>query len=228
MVDLLHAKLKLLLYIQLIITLFFFSCKEEKEELTKAYYGYNYFPIENNTVYSFKIDSIAFDDFTGSIDTFFFYRQYRILNQNLDISGRNRYQVQIWERTDSSSSWIREATFYWIRDTKRIEEQIGNLSSIPIIFPVQKDLTWNTNLLNTIPERNYLFSKVHEANSFEGQFYDSVAVVIEEQEENLIEKKISKSYYAAKYGLVYREKEDLRTSLNGTILSGFKFKQIRL
>lgn len=208
----------------LALSLYLFSCtKEEGEDLPANFEGYTYLPLQANTEFQFRIDSIAYDDFTGTVDTFSYFRKEEIKAPVEDLGGRNTFPVEIYQRLNDSSRWTLIAHEYRYRGTYRYELERNSIAYVPLVFPPLEESRWNVNALNTDEEKVYRYDDLHQSFQLEGRNFDSTITVLQENQLSLINVLRAREVYGSGWGLIYRENEDYSTDISsGEIISGYK------
>jgi len=217
--------MKKLLYICVLLSIFT-ACESDDEALTTdnaANFGYHYFPLQLNQEHIFQVDSIIYDDFTGTVDTFKHQRREYVEQKYVDTEGRLGYIIGVYERLDDTAQWIQKGVIQRLRTNIRLEELNNNLISIPMVFPVSGGKEWNTNLLNTEDEQQYKYTNVHLPILVDTTLYDSTLIILQRDQQNLVEQFVSTEIYAAGVGMINRTDKELRISIrDGTIESGYK------
>lgn len=205
-----------------ILSLSLFSCsKETEDELPANFEGYTYLPLEVGQERIYQIDSITYDEFTGTIDTSLYYQRELIEDQLTDLQGAINYQVAIFRRTNDSVNWRRVATELRYRGTYRYEQNLGGIVYLPLVFPPLEESRWNVNALNAQDEQIFRYQNLHQSYSTIASTYDSSITVLQRELISLIGEEIAKEVYATGLGLVYKENIDLQTDINtGDITSG--------
>ncbi|MCB0801600.1 MAG: hypothetical protein KDB74_00760 [Flavobacteriales bacterium] len=205
-----------------IILLIFSACsKDSDKESAQPNFGYQYAPLHLSQEYTYAIDSIAYDDFTGTIDTIRFQRKYITESVSADLSGRNSYRIAVYERASDTLAWRKIRFVSKVKTRRTIEYLENNQTTIPLIFPVKELDTWDANALNASNEFSFRYKEAHISSSINGVFYDSIIVVEQRNEANLIEKYLQEEKYASQIGMVYKKDKVLKTELNGTIRNGY-------
>ena len=92
-------------FIILGLLLVFLSCHKSKQE-EAVDYGYDYFPKTVGHFIIYNVDSISYNNFSQSTDTFH-YQAKEILTENFDdISGRPSQRFEKYVRATDTSTWI--------------------------------------------------------------------------------------------------------------------------
>lgn len=206
----------------LILILAFAACsKDSNDELPQNFAGYSYLPLSVGEERIYKVDSIAYDDFTGTIDTVVYFLKERIQSEFQDLGGRKSYKVDIYQRSSDTLAWKQLRTDVRHRGVYRYELTQNGISTTPLVFPPLKESRWNVNSLNSGEEIVYRYQNLHQAFQSEERRFDSTITVLQKDQISLIGKEVAKEVYGSQLGLVYRESTKLQTDINtGQIVSG--------
>lgn len=214
-------KLKLLFSL-LFLTLFIFSCEEDEEDNpTNIDIGQKYLSHHLGKSWTYKIDSIVYDDFSQTIDTFKFQR--RIVLEEIiseDMSSKT-YKTAIYERASDTLNWIKLKYNSWLYSKRNFIDQNDNIQLLRLIIPPTTDGSWDGNAFNSRPEQMFYFSNLYETLTVNNSQFDSVITVIQQSETNLIEQKYTAEKFAPFAGMIHRQDRQLETELNGDITKGF-------
>lgn len=219
---------KFLIVFTLLFTLI--SCaKEDQEELPVNFEGYTYLPLTVGQELIYRIDSVAYDDFTGTVDTVVYFIRELIENKVEDLSGREVFRVNVYRRNSETLAWRQLRIEERYRGTYRYEVTRNSISYVPLVFPPLRESRWNVNSLNNLEEITYRYQKLHEPFSTGIKSYDSTINVLQKDQLSLIGREYEREVYASRVGLVYKENINLQTDINsGQITSGFERRQVLL
>lgn len=212
---------KLTTLLLVLFGLLLFSCQEEDDEQISLFNGYHYAPLETGISRTYQVDSIIYNDFTGSVDTVSLQRQERVGNAFNNLEGMRAYNCLIYERKDDTSAWVECKAYEELRNNLRYERRLDNQSVIHLVFPVSEGKRWNANALNPNEEENYTYRDLHQAYTLLGQRYDSTIRVLQRENSNLINSVKTEEIYATNQGMIYRYDENLETDFDGTVRSGY-------
>lgn len=200
--------LKIKFYCFVIFTLFFCSCRTNKEERTIK--GNEYFPLKNNTLKVFLVDSVYHNSFYGKSDTVSFEMRENVTDVLVDNSLDTFYRIELSRYNDVKVRWEVFKVF-----TRRIKdyyaiENINNSDEIKLLFPISSYKTrgssysWNLNSLNnkepTLIKYKTVFSNY---NNGLNSYTDCVNTTLVNSEKGLVNN-IREEVYAKNIGLVYR------------------------
>ena len=125
------------------------GCRKNELEPKPNDIGYGYFPLEIGNTWVYQVDSIDYDAFAKTIDTFSFLVKQVVVDSIVDNQGVRGSIVELF-RTDSLNG-----TFSFDRRlTKRIAEARAEIidSSVRVInlvFPPTLYKFWDANVYNT-------------------------------------------------------------------------------
>jgi hypothetical protein len=186
------------------LSFFFFACKKDKE-ITAIDLGYEYYPNKIGNFVVYQVDSLYYNDFTGTIDTFNFQIKEKITENFSDLSNRESQRIERYYRKNENENWLLKDVWYLNRTSNTAEKVEENVRFVKVIFPLKKEMTWNGNRFNSLGEKNYTLTKLHEPFTIGQLNFDSTIYISQEADSNLIEKKIAFEIYAKHIGLVYKK-----------------------
>jgi hypothetical protein len=209
--------------IALLILLFagLMSCK--KEEGIAADMGYRYFPDHPGHWLTYRVDSIHWDDFTGSVDTFSYQIKEVTESVFTDEQGRPTLRIERYKRQSDTSQWVIKDVWFANRTASTAERVEENVRYLKLIFPPEKGAKWDGNLLNTAEELECRYLWVHDPYSLEGLAYDSALAVLLSDRQTLISRDYRYEVYACGVGLVYKKFVQIETELTGVIKNGYDY-----
>ena len=212
----------------IVLTLIFFSgilysCKRDKGIAPDL--GYNYYPTAIGWFIEYEIDSIAYNDFTNKIDTTHYYLREIIESEFENAAEMPSFRIERYKRNNLNENWTISDVWFGIKSNTHIIRVEENIRFVKLIFPIKNGLRWNGNNFNSLGEQNYEYLNKDEPFKVNDLTFDSTVVVKQFENINLIEKQEFKEVYARNIGLIYKEKIDLKTEINGTIKSGYRLYQ---
>jgi hypothetical protein len=184
--------------------IFIFSCKKDKEVIVIDL-GYNYFPDKKGTYVIYQVDSLFYNDFTSTIDTFQFQIKEKITENFNDLSNRATQRIERFYRQNSSQEWLIKDVWFANRTSNTAEKVEENIRFVKIVFPLKKETSWNGNRFNNLGEKNYTLTKLNEPLILGSLNFDSTIYISQSADSNLIEKKMAYEIYAKNVGLVFKK-----------------------
>ncbi|MFT5724443.1 MAG: hypothetical protein ACI9JN_001562 [Bacteroidia bacterium] len=179
------------------------GCRKNELEPKSEDVGYAYFPVEIGNTWIYQVDSIHFDAFGKTIDTFSFLVKHAVVDTFLDNSGVRGSIVDVF-RTDSvDGSFNFERTL-----TKRIvdfraEILDSNVRVINLVFPPTLYKFWDANVYNTKTKEEYEILEVLESDVIGAQTYKNTIHIVQRDESFKTLRNYGIEKYAKHIGLVY-------------------------
>ncbi len=138
---------------------FFVSCKRQVIPPDDVELGKEYFPLTIGHSVEYDVDSIKYNDFNKTIDSFHYELKDVIQGEFLDNEGRKSFTVNRFKRQDDTYPWVENLTYYITETAFNIEVIEDNLRIIKMVFPVKTNTKWNGNIFlptTLIPELKWL------------------------------------------------------------------------
>ena len=216
------------------------SCKEDTIDVTIVQV-YEYFATDQGRYNQFAVDSIQWDDFNNTIDTFYF--DIREVNDSilLDNSGDSTVRLERLRRDSITGPWYIKDIWSMKRTSTTAEKVEENERFIKLRFPLEDGKTWNGNLYNTIGSWDYEIVDLGKPFTVNGVTFPETVTVLQTgindipqgQTEPLINKQLGKEVYAKGVGLIYKELMVTEAYTNNVsipydqrIRIGFKLKMV--
>ena len=197
------------------------SCGKD-EVLQGVDIGQDYFPVNQGSSITYKVDSIVWNDFYTpvQVDTFSFYIRMMVDDTFTDDEGRTAYYYRKYYRNDTST-WQLIKNHALVKTSQHVETKEDNFTFVKIAFPVNSTTTWDMNSKNALDPTSSYFFDYHIPYTINGNSFDSTAVVIHKDLETLIGKDYHKEIYAKHLGLIYREEIAIEKESNGQWKNGY-------
>jgi hypothetical protein len=119
----------------IVFAIFIFSCKKDKEVIVIDL-GYNYFPDKKGTYVIYQVDSLFYNDFTSTIDTFQFQIKEKITENFNDLSNRVTQKIERFYRQNSTQDWLIKDVWFANRTSNTAEKVEENIRFVKIVFPL--------------------------------------------------------------------------------------------
>ncbi|MEI6410418.1 MAG: hypothetical protein WCR52_13605 [Bacteroidota bacterium] len=183
---------------------------------------YAYFPLKTGKYIDYKVDSVVYDfapsGGTVKIESSTWVRE-RVGDTIRDNLGNLVYTLERYERKQADAPWELKQINTAARTENQAIRTEDNLRFLKLIFPMDRRSAWNGNIwidenreIEVAGERIRPYTNwAYEVDSIDiaaniGTFaFDSVLVVTEANDNNVIERRYSKLRYAKNVGLVQRE-----------------------
>lgn len=215
--------MKKLFIIGTVLVAFLFSCQKETIPADDIELGKEYFPVTKGHTIEYAIDSIIYNDFKKTTDTFAMEFKDVIGESFTDNEGRESFVVNRYRRQDSTYGWEDMMTYYATKTNFRVEVIENNLRMIKIVFPVKLKTAWAGNIyipaqidddLNWLWNWNYQYSSINKSFDNGKKVFENALEIDENDEQtndpdlypnSFASKVYAKEVYAKNVGLIYRE-----------------------
>lgn len=213
------------LLILLAVAVIFNGCKKD-QPVQPVDLGYAYYPLTIGSTWIFQSDSIVWDDFSGTVDTSTFFLKETISEEFEDLEGRKSVRLERFKSRSDTLNWALKDVWYITRTSMALEVVEEDVRFLRLIFPPQQGKNWDSNEMNTLPELTYEVSESGEfLNPANGLNYDSTVTIKTIDSGSLISISDHEWIFARNTGPVKRLVTELETEVNGTIKSGYIYKQ---
>jgi len=217
---------KYLTIIFLVLTFFTLNGCRKDVAVEDINAGYNYFPAEKGYYVIYKADSIVYNDFTGTIDTFSFELKEIIESLFTDAEGRTAQRIERYKRLSDTLPWTISNVWYSVRTASAAEKVEDNVRFMKLSFPVKKNKKWNGNVYNVLNEKTYKYTSVDVPYQNQYLSFDSSATVLQDDFATLISTDYAVEIYARNAGLVYKKYVYLNKEITGNIKKGVDYTLI--
>ena len=183
-----------------------FACKKEVE-IMPVDVTVQYYPNTVGRYVDYQVDSLYYNLFSGTVDTFNYQVREEIVELSKDAEGRIVQRIQRYKRV--GADWQATRFYSAYVGNKRVERTEENTSYIKMVFPLRKDSTWNGNAMNSLGTQNYACVGIHHPALFSSLTFDSCASISHQVDSTLISKNEEKEMYALHVGLIYKRSTHL-------------------
>ena len=205
-----------------IISILAFTACTKENNAPKRSLGFEYYPLAKEKVWIYDVDSTFYDKFyNGRATNYLFQIKDSIADTFTNLVGNTVYRLERYKKSPDSNIWTYQKTFTRSIHLRSAEEQIDNQNFIRFIFPPELGSTWNGNSRNTLEKQDYRIVSFPEMIQIGETNYDSVAVVQQSDENNLIQEDIVSESYAKHIGLIKKEIRQIEKEISsGKIMHG--------
>lgn len=191
--------------------LFVASCKDSPNN-PEIDLGFDYLPLKVGSVLEYDVDSIVYDEFTATVDTFSFKLREVCTDTFSDLEDRLAYRFERLIKRDDTSDYAFHSTFYLVTDGVRTERFENNLRTVQLVYPPVLGEDWDANVFNTLSPSDREFESV-DASYSQGElaFDSTIHVILENDTDNFVIKRFSEERYAKHVGLITKRYFDIET-----------------
>ncbi|MCE3226521.1 MAG: hypothetical protein K0S32_1072 [Bacteroidetes bacterium] len=204
-------KLLLILFPVLIVL----SCTKKKVPENESLLGLDYYPTNQGKYVIYDVDSTVYGDLNKDTTQAKYRIKEKIADSFTDNEGKPAIRLERYvkmfnpNKPYDSIPWTMKEVWMLNADKKSIQLSEGNTRFTKLVFPVQKDATWNGNARNTIGEWMYMYDYIDKKETVNGINLSEVLYV----KQRYFRTEISFENYYEKYakgvGLVYRQITDV-------------------
>ena len=205
-----------------------FSCKKDKEVLAVDL-GYDYFPSNKGSFIIYEVDSLYYNDFTFTIDTFKFQIKEKIADNFTDLSNRLTQRIERFYRKNSNEEWLIKDVWFANQTANTAEKVEENIRFVKIVFPLKKENSWNGNRFNVLGPDEFRLQHCHLPFRIDTKAFDRSVTVIQQNDSTLVSQDKRLEVYGYQIGLVYAERQQVRfcttdpgCNQSGAILYGIR------
>jgi len=196
--------MKFIKFLPLCLIACLFSCENKVKDISETM-GTEYFPLNPGRYYVYQVDSIIYDDFNQSVDTFQSRLRINYVNEFVDSTYGTALRVEYYNPDkgyhEPGNRWVSVLKL----DQNRVVNYSDTLRTIKMVFPVRNGKEWNTNMFNTLQPRNYRFESLGEPMNVLGTRFNETVTVKQFELVTLITEINSFEVYAKNVGMIYSE-----------------------
>lgn len=192
-------------YISLFSIALFIGCSSDNDGVITPNLNHNYAGLAVGNFVIYDVDSIFFNDFDSSVDTFQFQIKEKIESQFIDLEGDESFRIERFKKTSDSTGFVLVDVWNSKLVTTNFQKVEENVRFIKLTFPIRMNNTWNGNIKNSLGEQSYEYTSIHQPDFIGGFNLDSVSTVLQFDDVNLITQNFFEEKYAANIGLVYKK-----------------------
>jgi hypothetical protein len=190
------------------------ACKKDSVIPPDPFYR-DYFPTQVGSYITYDCDSIVYDDFNNTVDTFRFQIKEYYQSEFTDNAGRRAIRLERYKKTSDTTSWFLKDVWFVTATDNQVEKIEEDVRYIKLVFPVKDGKEWNGNALNSLGDRTYVYENAHKPYSTGALSFDSTVTTINTDPENLVSEYRNTETFAARVGMVYKRYVDVEYVVPG-------------
>ncbi len=178
------------------------SCKTSRTVVVDI--GLKYYPNSANFCRLFQIDSLVFNDFTESVDTFQYFIKDTV-SGNYEVGTEIRTSVLNQKKLKLADPfWLDNLSWSFQKDNFIVEENKNNVPKIVLIFPLKSGISWNSNTRNSLDQEEYTITNLKSEIILGKTFGDVITIEkFNETDPLQLNTEIGEEKYAPEVGLIY-------------------------
>ena len=187
----------------------FFSCTKKNEEPVSPIINMDYFPTKIGVSLEYNVTEINIDKAVSVFDTLNYQLKEYFESTFVDDEGNTNYRIERYYKNETDSVWKVLNIWYVTVSGNSIFKTEDNFRYKRLIFPVKLGNTWDGNVENTKKTNEYKITDIDISEPIGTENYSNVLVVLQNDNENLIEKQFAIEKYVKNKGLAYKEIIDI-------------------
>lgn len=182
----------------------------------------DYYPLQLGHYVVYRVDSVVYDPAPGGGTLQHQSTTYvkEVVTDSLPVvQGAQPYIIEHFERKSQADPWVLHFVCTATRSTGQAVRTEQNFRFLKMVFPMDKRSAWDGNLwidenreIEIAGERmrpfihwGYEVDSIDVPSLIGGFSFDSTLVITEADDNNVIERRFSRAWYAKHVGLVQRE-----------------------
>lgn len=219
------------LYI-ILITSAVIACDSETVEPDETRLGADFYPLQVGNYSIFEVENIDYK-ITGEVMASSFQLKTQVIDSFVNQAGSLSYKIHYYKRESVSEPW----KFLHAWTARKNENQAilveDNIPFLKISFPVSDNKIWDGNVLNTLPQDDYVLDSLLSRYITPAQdtIANTLTVIQGNNEDFTVELVRRYEIYGLHIGLVYKEDILLQYCTNTDCLgqekveSGHEYRQ---
>ncbi len=127
----------------------FTSCEEVTEDVTLDNFGYEYFPLEENAFWIYKVDSVIYSQLGEEKDTTSSYVKEEIVEVFVDQVQDTVYRIERSVSKSSDYEWNVVDVWAAQKNQTMATKTEDNLKYMKLVFPLKETVSWDGNAFIT-------------------------------------------------------------------------------
>jgi len=199
----------ILLYTIFSVLIVLMACSK-KETAVLPDFKREYFFLKLGHTLTYQMDSTYYDEYTKIKSNYSFQLKDSVVAEIASQTGTSFY-IERYKK-EANKPWVFQKIISRTITSNRAEEFIDNQRFVKLVFPPEKQKTWNGNTFNSLGTQEYYYQTLDKAETVNNVKYDSTALVIQINEKNLLTDDYSEELYAKNIGLIKKSARALHRS----------------
>ncbi|MFN6943842.1 MAG: hypothetical protein ACK4ND_02770 [Cytophagaceae bacterium] len=205
------------IFLFLIITSFIWSCKPDKLDPEQIDIGYDYYPVEEGKYCIYEIEKTEFGAATREFSN---YQLKEVIKDTLHLGGQVIHRLERFYRESADLPWKSQPDSVWTlqKTPGQIIRGENNFRYIRLVFPIEENIKWDGNSLNTISAEEYRMRKMDQPLTLGNQYFPKTISVLHKGDSSLIGKEYREEVFARGVGLAYKVTEIIEYKNTGGLI----------
>lgn len=187
-----------------VLTSFLFSCSESEVILDTDRLGLHYFPLE---VGDYRIYDVEESNYSVlGVTTENYQLKEFVADSNLNASNNLQYIIHRSTRLNETEPWQLDSIWTAQKSTSIAVLTENNVPFVKLSFPIEHQVQWNGNSLNSLAEENYWYNtQIPDTTLLDSLYQDIVQVVQNDRGEDFLGLENRSETFAPHVGMIIKE-----------------------
>ena len=169
----------------------------------------DYYPAFVGEEIEYNVEEINIDKQVGVNDTTRYSLKEFFESSFIDDEGNTNYRIERYTKSETDTVWKILNIWYVSISNSSIYKTEDNYRYKRLIFPLKDGSIWDGNIENTKDTEEYEITSLDVSEIIGDNNYSNVLTVLQNDNENLIEKQFSTEKYVKNIGLAFKQIIDI-------------------
>lgn len=198
-----YIKYPLHILLLFIILIQFQSCDKDDKDPVNVY---NYFPLAIGHYMVYDVNEEVYSSGQANPVITTYQEKDEISRITTDANGISTFIISRSSRKTAADYWqkIKEYSVEQLPD--KLIFNNGNQLTVPFIFPIDQQVTWNGNMYNNLDEEDYHYEDINQPYQNGNQTFEKALTLVERRDTtSVIDYALGIKRFALGVGLIYDE-----------------------
>ncbi len=192
----------------IITTALGFGCSETTE-MPRELLGSEYYPLR---IGDYRIYQVSGTEYFNAADSVIFEYQLKetVIDSFQNLENGISYTLLREKKYALESNWESDSVWTARKDSYKAVLTENNVPKVVLTFPLEENKTWNSNVLNDLPDNDFEMVQVNKTYDELSVEYSSTVTVVQEEllDDPIVTYISKKEIYALDIGLIYKENNE--------------------
>lgn len=190
------------------------ACKESNLNTDLIPVGYDFYPANNGIELTYSVTEIVIDEPSDRYDTTEYELKTVFTKAAKTPADSMRYFIERYIKPNGQQTFKIKDVWELNKHPRSVVLYEENIPYIKLSFPVATGTNWDGNAMNINAEQDYEITEIAENINFGPFSFDSVATIIQADNESSIDKNFAQEKYAKGVGMIEKEIIDVYANLD--------------
>lgn len=170
--------------------------------------GYVYFPLE---IGNFVVYAVEEKNYTILDSNRIFYQLKEVVADTFtNLSGQKQFVLERYRRNNELANWQIDSVWSALRTGSQAIKFENNIPYIKLVFPVERNSSWNGNAYNDKGERTFRISEFRRSRRYGDIQLPNTVKVLMGNDSSLVTQVKREEIFAENIGLVFMQRINVR------------------